>query len=164
MAFELLEIIQNLHPVDLDEKLSKAEIFNKKLLLAREKLHSWKEDLLVDVSVNNEDSVKDLQEKFMTSASTAYDALGEAAFLAISCRQLWCLRHFDQIPGSLSQAFLDLSDSTLMSQFSILASESRAKLWDALWADRPAKQRPDGKANAMAVDTLKELKVATRPG
>lgn len=163
VASELLEIIQNLS-VDLDEKLSKAEIFNKKLGLAREKLHSWKEYLLVDVSVNNDDSAKDLQEKFMTSASTAYDALGETAFLAISSRQLWCLRHFDQIPGSLSQAFLDLSDSTLMSQFSILASESRAKLWDALWADRPAKQRPDDKAANAAVDTLKELKVATRPG
>ena len=94
MAKELLEVIKSMYPGSLPESFAKA----------KQKLQEAEEELLADL-----DPEAPSEEQFMASASTAYDALGEAAFLALATRQRFCLRSgcgrlVDVLPEQLGKA------------------------------------------------------------
>lgn len=67
---------------------------------AKQTLEVFGEILLVE---NVETESPEVEEQFMSSAAVAYDALGEAAFLALATRQRFCLRSGLDVPKRLSQ-------------------------------------------------------------
>ncbi|CAK9064639.1 unnamed protein product [Durusdinium trenchii] len=137
VALDLLEAIK---AVPWPPSTTMAERFAR----AKQTLEVFGEILLVE---NVETESPEVEEQFMSSAAVAYDALGEAAFLALATRQRFCLRSGLDVPKRLSQLLPEQlrkpgALAEVQQSLAPLKASSAQELLDLAFADRPRPRRP----------------------